>query len=422
MRIENLRSDRNGDRVRVTATVIWEDCDRPAYDLYFETTEDFADYLICNPDAFFIGCAIPAMHYGETRLFIDAEICPEVRNGMVTVMSWLRQWYREGDGELVRFETRTRGTVRRPAAERAGFFFSGGVDSFATLRKNRLTVPPGHPRYFQDAVIAYGLELDDPLVFDNVLDHLSGVAKQAGIGMIPVYTNVYLPYRQEDAGKKFYFWMKEFHGAALAAIAHALAGRLTNVTIAATDSIPAQRFLGAKQIGPYGTHPLLDHHFSSTELLIHHDSVELSRFDKIRLIADWDLALNNLRVCNQYKKNRHGKLNCGRCEKCLRTKLALLALGVLDRVNSFADRDVSVDLMESVLRFTPYSPDEYTKTVYHWELLEPLAHAGRDDLVHVLRRKLLSAQRQGRWPEWMRSSMQGLRALRRSILNRKKVV
>jgi hypothetical protein len=415
MRIENLRSDRNGDRVRVTATVIWEDCDRPAYDLYFETTEDFADYLICNPDAFFIGCAIPAMHYGETRLFTDAEICPEVKNGMVTVMSWLRQWHRGGDGELVRIETKTRRAVRQPAAERAGFFFSGGVDSFATLRKNRLTVPPEHPRYFQDAVIAFGLELDDPQAFDNVLDHLSGVAKQAGIRLIPVYTNVYLPYRQEDAAKKFTFWRHEFMGAALAAIAHALAGRFTNFSIASTDAIPCLRFLNLQHFPPYGTHPLLDHHFSSTELLIHHDGVELSRFDKTRLIADWDLALSNLRVCNQYRKYRHDKLNCGRCEKCLRTKLALLALGALDRANSFADRDVSVDLVESAVRFSPYSPDEYIKTVYHWELLEPLAHAGKGDLAQVLRRKILSAQRQGHWPVWMRSSVRKLRAFSRVV-------
>jgi hypothetical protein len=211
-------------------------------------------------------------------------------------------------------------------------------------------------------------------------------------------------------------------GAALAAIAHALAGRFTNFSIASTDAIPCLRFLNDQYFKPYGTHPLLDQHFSSTELLIHHDGVELSRFDKTRLIADWDLALNNLRVCNQYKKYRHDKFNCGRCEKCLRTKLALLALGALDRANSFADRDVSVDLVESALRFTPYSHGEYTHTVYHWELLEPLAHAGRGDLAQVLRRKLLSAQRQGRWPVWMRSSMRRLRALRRIIPNWNKVV
>ena len=415
MRIENLRSDRKGDRARVTATVIWEDCNRSAYDLYFETAVDFADYLVCNPDAFFLGCVIPAMHYGETRLFIDAEICPEVRNGMVTVMSWLRLWFRGGVGELVRLETRTRGALRQPAVERAGFFFSGGVDSFATFRKNRLTVPPGHSRYFQDGVVAFGLDIDDPQAFAHVLSHLSAVAKQAEIRLIPVYTNVYLPYRKEDAGNKFSFWMLEFHGAALAAIAHALAGRLTNVSIASTGSIPILRYLGAYNIPNIGTHPLLDHNFSSAELLIHHDGVELSRLDKIRLIADWDLALNNLRVCNKFRQYSHDSLNCGRCEKCVRTKLALFALGALDRVNLFADRDLSIELVKAAIQIAPSQPGEYTKAIYYWDLLEPLARNGRDDLARVIRRKLRSARRQGHWPVWMRFLVRKLRALRRVV-------
>ena len=37
MRIEGLHSEKRGDRTRVAATVKWEDCDRPAYELYFET-------------------------------------------------------------------------------------------------------------------------------------------------------------------------------------------------------------------------------------------------------------------------------------------------------------------------------------------------------------------------------------------------
>jgi hypothetical protein len=40
MRIENIRREQSGDRARVTATVHWEECGRPAQDIYFETSEE----------------------------------------------------------------------------------------------------------------------------------------------------------------------------------------------------------------------------------------------------------------------------------------------------------------------------------------------------------------------------------------------
>jgi len=40
MRIENIRREQSGDRARGTATVLWEECGRPAQDIYFETSEE----------------------------------------------------------------------------------------------------------------------------------------------------------------------------------------------------------------------------------------------------------------------------------------------------------------------------------------------------------------------------------------------
>ena len=54
MRIENLRSEINGDRKRVAATVIWEELDRPLLDLYFETDREFEKDLTINPNSFLV--------------------------------------------------------------------------------------------------------------------------------------------------------------------------------------------------------------------------------------------------------------------------------------------------------------------------------------------------------------------------------
>ena len=84
MRISNLKSIQSRKLVRVTATVNWEDCDQPAREEFIETDEEFSRDISCNPHAFLVGCIIPAMHFGEKRILLDAEICP----------SYVRAWKR----------------------------------------------------------------------------------------------------------------------------------------------------------------------------------------------------------------------------------------------------------------------------------------------------------------------------------------
>jgi hypothetical protein len=390
MRIEDLRSEKKGDRARVAATVLWEDCDRPRQEVYFETDEAFSDSLCCNPHAFLIACLIPAMHYGEKRVFIDAEICPELRDGLVTVMSWLRQWYYKADNELVQIDVKVKQNLpdlRKPV--RAGLFFSGGIDSFAALRANRLNFPLQHPRSIRDGLLVYGLEQDDPELFELVVNSLSEVARDSGITLIPVYTNLYLNYREEDAAHHFSFWGYEFGGAALAAVAHAFARRFTAVSIAATYH--------TSYLEPWGSHPLLDPNYSSSDLRILHDGIALSRFDKTKLIAEWDPALKHLRVCNKYKQYRAGMFNCGRCEKCIRTMLTLLALGVLDKTQAFPTNDVSAEL---VLDKVDIHKEYIFLAPIYEALIGPLTARGRHDLAEAIQ-YVIAHKRQLTWKEKM---------------------
>jgi hypothetical protein len=348
--------------------------------VYFETDEPFAAGLSCNPHAFLVGCVVPAMHYGEERVFIDAQICPELRQGLITAMSLLRHWCYDPDRPLVCIEAGTRSDLPTPRTpERAGFFFSGGIDSFATLRANRLGFPLEHPWSIKDGLLVYGLELDDTEAYGHVVHSLSGVAAEAGITLVPVYTNLYLNYRQEDARDGFDFWTDEFEAAAFSAIAHAFSRRLTVVSLASSFDIP--------HLHPHGSHPLLDPNYSSSDLRIRHDGVALSRFAKTELVAGWDVALQHLRVCNLYKRYQADRLNCGRCEKCIRTMLALLALGVLDQTQAFPTQDVLEAQVCSVNR---------TTAPFYEELIAPLGERGRHDLVRAIEHRL--AEYYGRGP------------------------
>ncbi len=381
MKIQNLQSTKEGNRARVTASVIWEDCDRPAQEIYFETKETFSEDLSCNPEAFLVGCILPAMHHGEKRISIDSEICPELRDGLMTAMSWIRHWSYGPESELVRIEAKTRSNLPRPPTPvRAGFFFSGGIDGLATMRLNRLYYPMEHPGSIKDGLILFGpyWESDNrPEAFEQAMIDLSEFAQDAGIELIPVYTNI----RDLDRDTKLFVY--EYHGAMLASVAHAFARRLTHVTISATDDIPSLRLLKRRNFRVLGSHPLLDPNYSSHDLVIKHGCITLTRLEKTKLIADWDVALNSIKVCQPNWPSS----NCGTCEKCVRTELALLALDLLNKTKAFPLDNLTEEHIEAI---TLYPDPERKWTAHHQylELIPLLAERGRNDLVQAINRVL----------------------------------
>ena len=159
MRIQNFSTSNDGNRARVAATVVWEDCDRPTHEIFFETTPEFADDLTCNPDAFLVACIMAAMRYGEQRVFIEEEICPELQDNLIVAMSYIRHWYDwySTSHKFVKIEAKLRSSILSSPA-RAGWFCSGGIDSLSTLRANHLNYPKDHPGYIRDGIFIYGFD------------------------------------------------------------------------------------------------------------------------------------------------------------------------------------------------------------------------------------------------------------------------
>jgi hypothetical protein len=113
------------------------------------------------------------------------------------------------------------------------------------------------------------------------------------------------------------FWYFRHNGAALAAMGHAAILGTAFLFIGASHDI-------ANPV-PIGSHPAVDSLFSSQRVTVIHDGARFSRFQKVRELASWPSALAALRVC---PSDPGSGLNCGVCEKCLRTRLELLAAGV----------------------------------------------------------------------------------------------
>lgn len=400
MRVSELKTSAESGHARVSAVVQWEDCERPAREVYIGTHERFGGDLTCNSNVFLTGVLIPAMRHGEQRVLVDGKVCPQLRNGLITAMELLRSWYGEAGHRPVQIEA-TRGfdPPTRCKVPRTGSFMSGGVDALATLRSNRLNFDLDHPGSIRDCFFVHGFQLgayesrDDKMSnFLLAVSSLSELAKSTEATLIPVYTNL----RHLDDYLNFF--SLEFHGAFLAAIAHAFSRRISAGLIASSCSIKDQV--------PFGTHPLLDSNFSTAGVSIHHDGVRYSRQEKMRLVAQWDEGLRTLRCCTQSLPPT-GVLNCGQCEKCIRTMIELLLLDKLNQCPTFQYNDVTADMI-GTLRVTvgegPFDPRKQFPFVphvflnwgnaHHWrEMVEALKEIGRRDLAKAIERKLVEFNR-----------------------------
>ena len=217
---------------------------------------------------------------------------------------------------------------------KSGFFFSGGIDSLATLLRNHAVFKPGHRSHIAYGITVYGLEMDKIEQLGPVEKRLERIAQEAGIERFTLRTNVRI------LDDNWQFWEYQWQGSVLASIAHALARSIDCVFIAST--------IDYKYLKPYGSHPLIDPLLSSSHMRIVHDGLTMNRLEKVKLVSQYDYALKDMRCCNQSQKYDDDYVNCGKCEKCLRTMLALHALGRLDKAKCFRDPSVNPEKIKSL--------------------------------------------------------------------------
>ncbi|MFL6516317.1 MAG: hypothetical protein ACJ8M1_14955 [Chthoniobacterales bacterium] len=364
MRIEQIHQSSSASRRRTSAQITWEDSDRPQQEIYFEIEGQLGDALSMETDAFVTASVMPALWHGEKRIKIEGELCPDLRDGLITTMAVISDWYQLSRPLAVLEASPRKHPVARPT-DRAGFFLTGGIDSLATLRMNQLNFPTSHPGAFKDGILIFGLEIDKAEDFEHVSKWLGELAEHTGIKLVPVYTNERL--LEPD----WNFWIDVFEGAVLAAAGHALGGRLTSATIASSFDIPNLHRLAS--------HPMLDPFYSSHRMRIRHDGAAYSRFEKTRILSEWDLGMQYIRVCNVTENYRTDQLNCGECEKCIRTMLTLLALGALGKTRAFPNREFTADFIKEKANL-------HRKNFRFWpELAAPLDRIGRTDLADAVR-------------------------------------
>lgn len=387
MRINNLRKEQRGDATAVVADVTWEDCARPARTVHFETDEPYGKHLQVSPEAFVLSAMPAAMRHGEKRIAIDGSLCPRFRDNLTVAMQVLKKWYPPGYQPLKLEPRDGHKALTPPAAPRAASFLSGGVDSLATLYNNLQSFEPGHPARVRTGLLVHGFdiggtEIEGPRthIYTTARARLSELTDKLDMDLVPIRTNV--KYLDDD----WTFWTRQYFGAATMSIAHLFTGWLHEANIGSGSPI--------SDLVEWGSHPMLDYHYQSSAMAFRHDGVWLSRFEKLQMISAWDDGLNHLRVCLNVKVPE-GELNCGICEKCLRTMSGLVACNSLQRSSAFPVSEVTPAMIRGIdIRTIGQERD--------WkQLFAPLASIGRGDLVDAIHERINDWHK---WKQWTNPS------------------
>lgn len=362
----------------------WEDADRPPRTIYVEGGEGVAGDLEPSADAFVLASLPFATWLGERRIAVEGAVCPRLRDGLRAVALVYGEWYARC--RPVAIEPARGFVAPRPReGPRTASFLSGGVDGLAALRTNRLDVPMNHPASIRDALLLFGandfeMEDDEPVperfaAFERLTARLAELAQLEHFTLIPLHTNV-----RHALCPDYGCWTSVGFAAANVAVAHTLSPRLTTAVFASDGA-------GANP-PPAASHPLVDQHFSTTAVQVLHEHAAWTRQDKLRLLAQWGPALALMQPCHYIEVPPAGRINCGRCEKCVRTMLGLIGLGVLAQAAAFADDDVAPEWIEGI------GVGSAAKAGLLAQCLPGLRAARRDDLVAAVERRLERARRE----------------------------
>ncbi len=144
------------------------------------------------------------------------------------------------------------------------------------------------------------------------------VARACGLSLHSVKSNL----RSHPHYKRATWLM--LYGGALASVGHVLQAHCGSFVLSGwgRPTHPLVR----------GSHPEMEPGWSSSVVAIRHHGETYTRTDKVQRVAAWPLCQQHLRVCWEHRSD---DLNCGECEKCVRTQLELLAAGRLGSFGTF---------------------------------------------------------------------------------------
>jgi len=368
--------------VTVEGTITWEDFDRNPFNLFVQTKEENRDAIWPDPNSFLIGSILTAWHYKERRIRIDGTICPMLASNLEGVFMMMKAWYPKDFGEPPVIEPTQGFKSMLPYGKGTISLMSGGIDSLCLLRSNHLFYPKGHDSRIQ-AVLPVEMtkkpaedkeEFAKP--FEGRMTSIDPVAAKEEVQVLQARTNIW------SVNPDGYFYGQKSYASQLSAIISFFSKKFDHGLIASS-------YDAAYSGKPWGSHPQLDAYFTSTHFRMENSGTEMTRLRKVGIVADWPIGYKSIRVC---QNDNSGGSNCGTCEKCIRTKLMLEALGKLKDCTSFRENYIDTDLLAYLETYNMLPSSDVlhnAEKIYQYGLTLPhLRSRGRDDLADTLEKML----------------------------------
>jgi hypothetical protein len=280
-------------------------------------------------DAFFTIALPLAIAMNEDLHFENA-----VSKKILAKSSAIHTYYREIFQREIAIFVQTSETKIR-STKKSGQFFTLGVDSFYSLYRNL------HTKQFVPDFLLYVEGYDVPFYersfLNTIQKHIKKVTRSSGIKSLTLQTNL------REVSDPVIGWGR-YHVSALVAVATLLGLEKIGISGESFDS------------ADWGLRSGVDRLYSTRSLKVQLIGHNMPRDKKIRWLVKSRYNksfLKSVRVCWENVRLSEIPYNCSVCQKCSKTQLSLLALGI-KKAPTFAGIDIAavekIQLVEHVYK------------------------------------------------------------------------
>ncbi len=292
---------------------------------------------------------------------------PETQNRVNEICTLWNRWFLLN--RKVKVFAKMAAQQEHKTAERSvAQLFSGGIDSLATYKRRMDEVK--YLIFYKGADI----RLNRPERLNEVKNYVETFTNSQKKESITITTNIHHLHPVS--------WLRLSHGCAMIGPVLILSHYIKKLYIASSYS---GEYAKKKA---HGSNPALVSLISCSDFQAEEDGSELKRTEKVELIHKDARLLKAIRACGAHVESG---LNCGQCEKCYRTTVALTAFGVDPTKSSFPKEAFS---FVNIARFLAKNRlDDGLKVLWceNLELLESPTQDytdNKDRLISALRKNL----------------------------------
>jgi hypothetical protein len=370
VRISPIKSSQDGQRIDGEIQV-----GDQSYPIYFQTRDV---HLEPNIEAFLALALLPAMKKRIETIEVEGVVSQRFLEGIEKIQQVFKSWkpnYGHVEIRNVHIQTRLRGQ-----SGKKGVFFSGGLDSYYSF----LTHLDELSAFIH--LDGFDIPLNEQSTRKRMAENCRYIGEQFGKQAIILETNA------RQFSENFVTWSFS-HGSVMGSAGLLLMPEYEKLYIAGAG-VPADR-------DPFGSHPDLDPNWS-TEILEFVHEAQANKIEKCRLIGQYEVALQTLHVCLQFPET---SLNCGECEKCLRSQVYLQVAGAAERCSAF-QKPLNLKLLGQLKVL-----QDREKNLLYKALASLEEQKTYPDTARVLRSILFR-------PSWQNNTLLYFRSIRKKIVKR----